>query len=183
MNLHEVTLHTGRQKSYRWQKTKFLCSSCKCQCASSWYLLPRTSLTSQFAYKCSSVTDILKICLNIFKFSKTVHVVHKTSEYHVVTYVDLSVAHGKLLCSMYTIHLDCGCCILKFYMPCQIVITVLISFSLFLKQFIAEYFYMSSYAALQSAMSRIMFLWLRCLIFCVIIACLFVFVCLFPTSP
>ena len=40
---------------------------------------------------------------------------------------------------------------------------------------------MPSYAALQSAMSRIVFLWLRCLICCVIIACLFVF-CLFVSN-
>lgn len=44
------------------------------------------------------------VCLlfsgSVFIFSESVYVVYKTSECRGVTYFDLFIAHGKLLCSM-----------------------------------------------------------------------------------
>jgi hypothetical protein len=89
------------------------------------------------------------------------------TECHDVSYNDLFVAHGKLLCSLTTNHMDCGCCMLNQVCFCASlpwIYTLIINVISFYR-ISCQIFYLLSYAALQSAMSRITFLWLRCLIF------------------
>jgi hypothetical protein len=61
--------------------------------------------------KCSSVSSMLGVFVNILQvFKDNLFWLVNFTECHDVSYNDLLIAHGKLLCSLTNNHTDCGCC-------------------------------------------------------------------------